>query len=123
MKYAPKAGYFVYDLGELWLEKSGFPIVFAAFAAQRAAVEQYHDEIQSIVLSFFRSLACLETDKPGLILAAEKKYPDIQYDLDAYYDYLKFYFTDRLKQALDFYCASAAELGLLTLPRPFEFLP
>ena len=122
MEYEPQPGYLVYDLGALWLEKTGYPVVFAAFAVRKEIARRFSEEIRSATISFYRSLACLTTDKPGLIAYAKKQYPDIDYDLDAYYDYLKFYFTDELKAALDFYCRSATELGFLDMPSPFEFL-
>lgn len=116
MKYKPGYETRVYDLGELWLKHSGFPVVFAAFAIQESVAEKQAAMLQAITLSFYRSLACLQTDRSGMISSAMQKYPDIHFDLNAYYDYLKFYFTDNLKQALQFYCQTASDLGLLNMP-------
>ncbi len=104
---------FSYDLGELWLRKTGFPVVFAVFAVRNEALGTYDDEIGSVIKSYHKSLECLETELDRVIESARKKYPDITYDIRGYFRTLQFKFTDRLKQALYFYLDKAFEMGLI----------
>ncbi len=104
---------YIYDLGDLWLRKTGFPVVFAVFALRESRIEKYHREIRQVVRSYYRSLECLETDRETLIQKAKERYPEITYDVDTYYSLLKFNFTEELKNALAFYLFIAGEMDLL----------
>jgi len=104
---------YIYDLGDLWLRKTGFPVVFAVFAVREKIVEKYENEIKAVISSYHSSLCCLKEEKDNVILKAKQRYPDIIYDIDNYYDLLEFEFTEDLKKALMFYFSVAAELGLI----------
>jgi chorismate dehydratase len=104
---------YIYDLGDLWLRKTGFPVVFAVFAVRRPVLEQYKHQIKSVVSSYQQSLRCLEEEKENVVSLAKSKYPDIVYDINGYFDLLQFNFDDHLKKALMFYYEIAAEMGLL----------
>ncbi|MFP4445676.1 MAG: menaquinone biosynthetic enzyme MqnA/MqnD family protein [Desulfosudaceae bacterium] len=113
---------YMYDLGDLWLRKTGFPVVFAVFAARRAALDTLADQVRAVVDSYHRSLACLQQEREAVIAGARAKYPDILYDIGGYYDLFRFDFTDDLKRALLFYFAQAADLDLLPPVRQLEYL-
>lgn len=104
---------YIYDLGDLWLRKTGFPVVFAVFAVREKIIERYESEIQAVVSSYHSSLRCLEKEKENVILKAKEKYPEIIYDINSYYDLLRFEFDENLKKALMFYYAVASEMGLI----------
>jgi chorismate dehydratase len=104
---------FSYDLGELWLRKTGFPVVFAVFAVNEKIIERCGDEIKAVINSYRDSIGCLEKEVGKVVAAAQKKYPDITYDVKGYYETcLQFKFSDRLKKALQFYYDKAFEMGL-----------
>jgi len=111
-----------YDLGELWLRKTGFPVVFAVFAVQEAAIEKYLTKIKAVIQSYHNSLQFLEAKREDVIAGAQKRYPHILYDLDAYYRTLQFVFTGGLTAALEFYLAAAGELELLPEGTELRFL-
>jgi len=113
---------YTYDLGDLWLRKTGFPVVFAVFAVREKIINHYATEIKLTISSYYKSLSCLRDDKKHVIEKAEERYPDIVYDLDNYYDLLKFEFTDDLKDALMFYYSLAGELGLVRKVNRLRFL-
>jgi len=104
---------YVYDLGDLWLRKTGYPVVFAVFALRKDGISKYFKTIESVIRSYHDSLMCLDTDRERLIQKACRKYPSISYDIDAYYRVLEYRFTPLLKDALDFYLDIAGETGLL----------
>jgi chorismate dehydratase len=104
---------FSYDLGELWLRKTGFPVVFAVFAVREEVIDRYCNEITDVIRSFRDSVECLEKEVDEVVKAAQNKYPDIAYDVKGYYETcLQFKFSARLKQALKFYYDKAFEMGL-----------
>ena len=113
---------YVYDLGDVWLRKTGFPVVFALFAVRKKIVEQCSKEIKAVIASYQESLQCLEKEKNAVIQKAKQRYPDIVYDIDDYYDLLNFDFTDHMREALMFYYAIAADLGLLKKVERLRYL-
>jgi chorismate dehydratase len=104
---------YIYDLGDLWLRKTGFPVVFAVFAIRESVVEKYSSRIKSVISSYHDSLNCLEKEKEQVVLKARAKYPDIIYDINGYFDLFEFEFVDDLKKALMFYYNIAGEMGLI----------
>lgn len=105
---------FSYDLGELWLRKTGFPVVFAVFAVRKESLAEYEKEIKAVIESYRVSLNCLEKEEDRVIEAARRKYPDITYDIQGYFKkLLQFKFTDRQKKAFRFYLDKAFEMGLV----------
>ena len=105
--------HFSYDLGELWLRKTGFPVVFAVFAVNEEIIDRLGNEITAVINSYRDSIECLEKEVQKVVEAAKNKYPDITYDVKGYYETcLQFKFSDRLKQALQFYYHKAYEMGL-----------
>jgi chorismate dehydratase len=117
---AEKAPY-KYDLGELWLDKTGFPVVFAVFAVQEDAVRKSQADLKAVIDSYRASLRCLAEEKENVIKSAGEKYPDILYDINGYYDTLQFDFTDNLKIALKYYLSAAEELKLLPKVESLKF--
>ena len=113
---------YTYDLGDLWLRKTGFPVVFAVFAVQERAVERHAAAIEAVVNSFHASINCLECGQQSLIEKAGRKYPGIQYDIQAYFSLLQYRFSADLKDALAFYLTTAGEMGLLGEVGPLKFI-
>jgi chorismate dehydratase len=110
-----------YDLGELWLQKTGFPVVFAVFAVRNKVVKDNLPELTAVINSYRSSLKCLVQEKENVVTRAGQKYPDISYDVNGYYDTLRFEFTDNLKNALKYYLSAAEELNLLKKVESLNF--
>jgi chorismate dehydratase len=95
---------FSYDLGELWLRKTGYPVVFAVFAINEEVINKYADEIKRVFESYRISIECLEKEVERVVAAAQRKYPDIAYDVKGYYETcLQFKFSERLNRHLNFF--------------------
>ena len=122
MQRRAKPDPYAYDLGDLWLRRTGFPVVFAVFAVRRKAILDHEDQIRAIIRSYKRSLACLQKEREQVIWKARARYSDIIYDVNAYYKLLRFEFTDTLKQALMFYFSMAADLNLLPKIEALRYL-
>lgn len=113
---------YIYDLGDLWLRKTGHPVVFAIFVVRKAALDVSGDIFRHVTESFSSSLDLLRTREDEVVEAARKRYPGIHYDLHTYYELLKFEFTPRLKDALRFYYDEAASMGILPVVRRITFI-
>jgi len=113
---------YMYDLGDLWLRKTGFPVVFAVFAVREGIVEEYASEIRAVVSSYHSSLRHLEADKSLVVSKASAKYPDIIYDINSYFDRLQFKFDENLKDALMFYYSMAEDMGLIKKVKDLKYL-
>ncbi len=113
---------YTYDLGDLWLRKTGNPVVFAVFAVQTSIVNKFADEIESIVRSYHRSIGCLKEKRAQLLIKAKERYPKIQYNMDAYFNTLQYSFTSEMKKALTFYLSLAGELDLIKKVETVQFL-
>lgn len=122
MVKASRPASYMYDLADLWLRKTGYPVVFAVFAVRRDALAAFPERIRAVVASYHRSLQCLADERETVVAAARNQYPDILYDIGGYYDLFRFDFTDDLKQALMIYFEQAADLGLLPPVKRLNFL-
>jgi chorismate dehydratase len=122
MVRSPEPAPYSYDLGDLWLRKTGFPVVFAVFVVRKEAVEKYRAKIKAVVSSYRLSLQCLENDKARVIAGAKNRYPDIIYDVNSYYKLLQFEFSEALKKALIYYYSAGSELGLLKQVKELHWL-
>lgn len=49
---------YVYDLSELWKQKTGLPFVFALWCVRRDVFEKYSDEVHQVHQSLLRSKEC-----------------------------------------------------------------
>jgi len=113
MNLSPDAVPYVYDLGDLWFRKTGYPVVFAVFAARKSFMEAQPELLKAVMDSYGQSLQYLDTERDIVIRKASEKYPDISYDIAAYFRLIKYGFTAELKTALRFYFSLAAESGFL----------
>lgn len=104
---------YIYDLGDLWLRKTGYPVVFAVIAVQEKTAIEYAGKVNEVADSFRVSLEYLRDGREEVVRCAREKYPEITYDINHYYNLLKFDFTDDLKAALQYYFDESASMGLL----------
>jgi chorismate dehydratase len=113
---------YIYDLGDLWLRKTGYPVVFAVFALRKSSLANYADKVEAVIRSYHQSLALLETERDILIRKARERYPTIRYDVDSYYRTLQYVFNPGLREALAFYLDKAGDLGFLKKVGPIKFM-
>jgi len=112
---------YTYDLGDLWMRKTGWPVVFAVFAVNKALIDNDYAGVAAVVDSYRKSLAFLAGQRETVIRKAAERYPLVHYDIDAYYRALQYAFAPSLREAFSFYLQSAAELGLLQKTTEVEF--
>lgn len=113
---------YIYDLGDLWMRKTGYPVVFAVIAVQEKKAMQSIDKVREVADSFRLSLDDLKNNRSEVVKYAGEKYPDINYDIDHYYNLLKFDFTNDLKTALQYYYNEASSMGLLDEVKKIKYI-
>ena len=113
---------FSYDLGELWLRKTGFPVVFAVFVVGKKTIETHAPLVAEVIESYRKSLHCLEEEEDVVVAAAKERYPDVIYDVRSYYRLFRFEFRDELKQALKFYLDAGFESGFFSRRAQLSYL-
>ncbi len=113
---------YIYDLGDLWFRKTGYPVVFAVIAVQKETAAAYIDKVLEVSGSFRLSLNDLRDNRRDVVQFAGEKYPHITYDIDHYYNLLKFDFTDDLKRALEFYFSEAYSMSLLDEVKKINYI-
>lgn len=122
MIHSDEAIPYTYDLGDLWMRKTGFPVVFAILVVRKSAIEAQPEMVNTVIDSYRKSLQCLETDSQNLYHKAKKKYPNVAYDIPTYYRLIKYEFTPVLKDALRFYFSLSGELGFLKNVKALNFM-
>ncbi len=113
---------YVYDLARLWYERTGLPMVFAVFVVRRDALAQHSETIGNLRRLFGESLNAARADKPGFITRAEEAYPGVQADLVAYFEAMKYDFTDHFKASLSTYLEAAQTSRLLPPIKELSFV-
>lgn len=111
----------VYDIGQLWREYSGYPVIFVTFVVQRKFVKDYPNEIVELSDSLYDSLqlGIANIEK----LAKVESYKEIakRIDFRDYFATLNYEFDKRRMDALLFYYSKAAKLGLCPKCEKLEF--
>ncbi|MBU0701536.1 menaquinone biosynthesis protein [bacterium] len=107
---------FLYDLAELWQEKTGFPIVFAVWAVRKdyvrklSIVSPYLEIIEEIAYSLRKSLNYGLANIDKIIDRVLPEFPSV--DLWDYFRNLKYKFGAREREGLLSYYDYAFRLGL-----------
>ncbi|MDD2421399.1 MAG: menaquinone biosynthesis protein [Heliobacteriaceae bacterium] len=106
----------VIDLGEVWKQMTGLPMVFALWAIRRDYVAKHPDRIAMVAAAFRAARVWSDQNREAVLAAARQRYslPDqvltdyfqtIRYDLDATY-----------QRAVETYFTYAAQIGILPAP-------
>ncbi|TAM59140.1 CofH family radical SAM protein [bacterium] len=103
----------VYDLGTLWNEWTGEEMVYAVWAASRAAVESRRNDVAACVDALRKSLAWGLTHKDDVIAAAERQKPRGPGFYQVYYDTLVFNFDERAQRGLARFYDELGAAGML----------
>ncbi len=99
-----------HDLGELWLERTGLPMVFAVWAARRTV-----DSERLLALDHALASAVADASEHAALVAeaAAARYGFPAGFLARYFGHLQYRFTDRKREGLQRYFELAAEAGII----------
>jgi chorismate dehydratase len=111
----------IYDIGQLWREYSGYPVIFVTFVVQKKFVKEHPNEIVELSDSLYDSLqlGIANIEK----LAKLEMYKELaeRIDFRDYFATLNYEFDKRRMDALLFYYSKAAKLGLCQPCTKLEF--
>jgi len=112
----------VYDLGQIWKEYTGLPMVFAIWAIREEWAYTHLDDLKKIHQVFLESIQfSLEHIKDAAIIASQWEDFDYPYLVD-YFNALKYDFDGRKQKGLMEYYNQACSLGLIEQVPPIKIL-
>jgi chorismate dehydratase len=119
--YKNSARLFIYDLGEIWKEYTGLPMVWAVWAVREEWAEKNLKFLMNINKAFTDAIlfSLREIDKVAAEAAQEEEF-GTEYLLE-YYQCLKYDFDDRKQKGLLEYYRQAHGLGLIDQAPPLKF--
>ncbi len=121
-KYNDDDRLYVYDLGQVWKEYTGLPMVFAVWAIRREYAENNLDQIKIIKDAFVDSIQ-YSLDNIRAVSAKAAQWEEFSTDyLVEYYASLRFDFDKSKQQGLWEYYKQAQNLGLIEEVPPLEIL-
>jgi chorismate dehydratase len=98
-----------YDLGRLWRERTGLPMVFAVWACRRPPVEGIEELEEALV----RSVRLARAEPDRLAYEASGRYGYPPGFLARYFEKLRYRFGDREREGLMAFLELAVEVGEL----------
>ncbi len=98
---------FCYDLGELWKQKTGAPILFAVLAKQKSVSGK---SVEPVNAWFQKSLRVFE-EHPEALIEFAKTHSSLKINYREYFSKLQFVFTDASRHALSVYENHLLEMG------------
>ncbi|MCK5801810.1 MAG: menaquinone biosynthesis protein [Lentisphaeria bacterium] len=114
---------YTYDLGRLWQERTGLPVVFAVFVVRRDFADAHPEKARGIEDQFRASLAEIRDNRQRFLADAESAYPGVAADPVDYFRVLKYDFSDAFKTSLDTYFELVGKAGLLKPVPKIPFWP
>jgi chorismate dehydratase len=118
---APRRGLAVYDLGAVWRDWTGLPMVFAVWAARRAYAEANPGLVKEVHAAFVRSRAEALAHVDDVAVQAARWEPFDPATLARYFRTLDFSLGPRQLDGLSEFARRAALAGALPEPTPPVF--
>ncbi len=98
-----------YDMGKLWKQKTGVPILFAVLVKQKSVTEE---NTQTVNTWFDESLQIFK-EYPELVIAFAKSRSSLKINFREYFSKLQFVFTEESQYALSVYENHLKEIEIL----------
>lgn len=111
--YFPPPGVECHDLGKLWREWTGLPMVFAVWATRREFFDRFPGELVAVEGELVASIAASRTDLDEVVESALGLWPFDRPCLDRYFDVLQYGFSDEYRRGLERFYELAFEAGEL----------
>ncbi|MBY6035692.1 menaquinone biosynthesis protein [Fictibacillus nanhaiensis] len=115
--------YYVYDLGEIWYEQTGLPMVFAVMAYRKEMEEENKNLLSYVGQSMIESKERCQFEKFAPVINFVMKEHGGSYDFwQNYFNGLNYGFDGEHEKGLSYYFQLAKECGLLqTIPSILKF--
>ncbi|KPA16847.1 ABC transporter substrate-binding protein [Candidatus Magnetomorum sp. HK-1] len=106
----------VYDLGELWTEKTGLPFIFGVWAVRKKFASEYPEKVQELIKKINHSKEKGLANIKDISRMASQKL-DINIDIcHEYYQRLNFDLTERHIKGMTYFFSGLYEKGMIDTP-------
>ena len=112
LKFVDHYKYKVYDISNLWTERTGYPVVFAIIAINAKSADTYHNQLEILFEKFNESHKIFK-EHPELIAEYAKSHSPLSIDFLEYFSNLTYTFTDEFKEGLFYYYRMLEKCGLI----------
>ena len=102
LQFTDNGSYKKYDIGQLWTEKTGYPIVFALLAISTRSAKTCKKIIDLLMAKINESQTIFK-EQPEVIAQFARTHSDLSINYLDYFSNLTYTFTDELKEALLYY--------------------
>ena len=111
LQFSNRKGYQVYDIGKLWTELTGFPVVFAIVAVNILSAGEKKDLLSLFFLKLNQSHDLFEKH-PEQIAAYAQSRSTLSLNFGEYYSHLSYKFTREFEEGLLYYYRMLAKYRL-----------
>lgn len=119
--YFPIRGTYRYDLGDLWFEWQGLPMVYAVWAARVGYLERWPRAISAIEAELVRAIKYSRDNSALMVEAVEGQYPFGRSCLERYFEVLHYGFEPAYQAGLQRFYELAFAAGELPVVPPLRF--
>ncbi|MDI6782851.1 MAG: menaquinone biosynthesis protein [bacterium] len=110
-----------YDLGKLWQEFCGYPVIFVVWAVRKEYAEQNKQQLHELTTALKESLSFGLKHLGKIAEIAKQALPKAETDMRDYYTRLGYDLNEQMLNALLFYYDQAALLNLCPKCRQLQF--
>jgi chorismate dehydratase len=111
LRFKNNGTYKIYDIGQLWMERTGFPVVFAIIAVNAQSIRTHKDTVEMLFNKFHESHAHYKK-RPEDIAELAQSDSMLSLNFTDYFANLNYIFSDELKRGLLYYYSMLAKCGL-----------
>ena len=111
LRFKNTGAYKVYDIGQLWLERTGYPVVFGIIAVNAQSIKTHKDSLEMLFKKFHEFHAHYKKH-PEDIADLAQSYSLLSLNFTDYFSHLNYIFSDELKRGLLYYYSMLAKCGL-----------
>ena len=111
LRFKNKGNYKVYDIGQLWMERTGYPVVFGIIAVNAQSLGTHKGPVELLFEKFHESHAHYKK-RPEDIADFAQAHSPLSLNFTDYFSHLTYSFSDELKRGLLYYYRMLAKCGL-----------
>ena len=120
LKFIDNGKYKIYDIGNLWTERTGYPVVFAIIAINTHSAKTYKNNLMAI-FERFRESYMIFKEHPEEIAEFARMNSTLSINFMKYFSNLKYTFTSEFKEGLNYYFGMLEKCGLIQKVEKLRF--
>jgi chorismate dehydratase len=120
LKFVDNGKHKVYDISNLWTERTGYPVVFAIIAINTESAKTHHDQLEVIFEKFNESHKIFK-EHQEVIAEFAMSHSILSINFLKYFSNLTYTFTDEFKEGLLYYYRMLEKCGLIQKVEKLRF--